>query len=159
TNKRGWAQQGVRPRSFGRRARDDRADGEPGKENDVKQLRSRRVIKGVATLLAMLILTAPALPARAASHRESPRIALNPAADNTDVYAFRSWEDPTKAVFIMNVIPSQVPGSGPNYFNFDDDVLYAFHLDLNADGAADDADIEFSFTSEVRAPFTDLPVS
>src|SRR5262245_63528823 len=59
----------------------------------------------------------------------------------------------------MNVIPSQVPASGPNYFNFDDDVLYAFHLDLNGDCAADDADIEFSFTTEVRPPFTDLPVS
>ena len=74
----------------------------------------------------------------AASHREAPLIALDPTADITDVYAFRSWEDPNKAVFIMNVIPSQVPASGPNFFNFDDDVLYAFHFDFNGDGKADD---------------------
>jgi hypothetical protein len=57
--------------------------------------------------------TAPVV--RAASHREAPLIALDPAADLTDVYAFRSWEDDTKAVFIMNVIPSQVPASGPTF--------------------------------------------
>src|SRR4030095_16772741 len=72
---------------------------------------------------------------------------------------FRSWEDPSKAVFIMNVIPSQVPASGPNFFNFDDDVVYALHLDLNADGDAEDAIIEFRFRTELRAPFDDLPVS
>jgi hypothetical protein len=110
-------------------------------------------------ILAALTLAAQAPVAHAASHREAPLIALDPAADNTDVYAFRSWEDPTKAVFIMNVIPSQVPAAGPNFFNFDDDVLYALHFDLNADGAADDAAVEVSFTTEIRPPFTDLPVS
>src|SRR5262245_40440939 len=111
----------------------------------MRQIRCRRFSRVLAALLAALTLGAHASVARAASHREAPLIALDPAADNTDVYAFRSWEDPSKAVFIMNVIPSQVPASGPNFFNFDDDVLYAFHLDLNGDGAADDADIEFSF--------------
>ena len=95
----------------------------------------------------------------AASHREAPLIALDPTADITDVYAFRSWEDPSKAVFIMNVIPSQVPASGPNFFNFDDEVVYALHLDLNADGDADDAVIEFRFHTALRTPFDDLPVS
>jgi hypothetical protein len=85
-------------------------------------------------------------------------IALDPAADITDVYFFRSWNDPSKVVLIMNVIPAQVPSSGPNYFFFDQTVRYAFHLDLNADGRADDLNIEFTFTSELRAPFTDLPI-
>jgi len=58
----------------------------------------------VAGLTLALAATSP----RAASHREAPLMTLDPAADITDVYAFRSWEDPTKAVFIMNVIPSQV---------------------------------------------------
>ena len=31
---------------------------------------------------------------------------------------------PSKAVFIMNVIPAQVPAEGPNYFNFDDEVFF-----------------------------------
>ena len=49
-------------------------------------------------------------PAGAASHREAPLIALDPAADITDVYFFRSWEAPdSQGRLIMNVIPSQAP--------------------------------------------------
>ena len=50
----------------------------------------------------------------------------------------------------MNVIPAQVPASGPNYFNLDDSVLYTFHFDLDQDGRADDLDIEFRFATEIR---------
>lgn len=71
---------------------------------------------------------------QAASHREAPLIALDPAADITDVYAFRSWEDASKVLFIMNVIPAQEPSSGPNYFFFDDKVAYDFNLDIDQDG-------------------------
>jgi len=113
----------------------------------------------VAMLLSALTIVTSGPASWAASHREAPLLALDPAADITDVYAFRSWEDPTKAVFIMNVIPSQVPASGPNFFNFDDNVLYAFHLDLNQDGDPEDVTIEFRFTTEIRSPFDDLPVS
>jgi hypothetical protein len=116
-------------------------------------------VRLIAALMALLMVATSAPVTRAASHREAPLIALDPTADITDVYAFRSWEDPTKAVFIMNVIPSQVPASGPNFFNFDDDVLYAFHFDLNADGKADDLTIKFRFTTEIRSPFDDLPVA
>jgi len=97
-------------------------------------------------------------PAFAASHREAPLIALDPAADITDVYFFRSWQDPSKVVLIMNVIPAQEPSSGPNYFNFDESVLYAIHLDVDRDGE-EDIDYEFRFATEIRPPFDDLPVS
>ncbi len=96
----------------------------------------------VVVLLATIILP-PAV--HGASHREAPLIALDPSADLTDVYAFRSWENAGKAVFIMNVIPAQVPASGPNYFNLDDHVLYEFHFDLDQDGRADDLTIQFRF--------------
>src|SRR5262249_14887086 len=86
----------------------------------------------------------------AASHREAPLIALDPAADNTDVYFFRSWEDPSKVVFIANVIPGQEPGDGPNYFNFDDNVLYSIKIDNNQGGVAEDIVYEFRFTTETR---------
>lgn len=118
-----------------------------------------RVFRLIAALVAVLMIVTSAPLSWAASHREAPLIALDPTADITDVYAFRSWEDPTKAVFIMNVIPSQVPASGPNFFNFDDDVLYALHFDLNSDGNADDINIEFRFNTEIRPPFNDLPVA
>ncbi len=95
----------------------------------------------------------------AASHREAPLIALDPAADITDVYAFRSWEDPSKLVFIMNVIPGQEPSAGPNYFNFDDEVAYDIHLDTNKDGKADDIVYRVRFKTQIRPPFDGLPVA
>ena len=125
----------------------------------MRQIRERTLVKMAAAAMAAVVLAATAPTGWAASHREAPLMALDPAADITDVYAFRSWEDPSKAVFIMNVIPSQVPASGPNFFNFDDDVVYAFHLDLDADGDADDAILEFRFTTALRPPFEDLPVA
>jgi Domain of unknown function (DUF4331) len=118
-----------------------------------------RSFRLIAALLAALMSATSAPVTWAASHREAPLIALDPTADITDVYAFRSWEDPNKAVFIMNVIPSQVPASGPNFFNFDDDVLYAFHFDLNGDGKANDIHFEFRFHTEIRPPFDALPVA
>jgi hypothetical protein len=108
-----------------------------------------------------LALTSPAHGpvAWAASHREAPLIALDPTADITDFYGFRSWVHMDRVVFIMNVIPGQEPSSGPNYFNFDDDVLYAINIDTNADGKADDVIYEIRFTTEIRAPLGDFPVA
>jgi hypothetical protein len=117
----------------------------------MKKLSSHAFYRFTALSLAALIAgatTAP--PARAASHREAPLIALDPAADNTDTYAFRSWQDSSKAVFIMNVIPGQDPADGPNYFNFDDEVLYSFNIDNNLDGKAEDIVYEFRFKTENR---------
>jgi hypothetical protein len=125
----------------------------------MRRIREHGLCRVVAAVVAGLTIAASVPLTWAASHREAPLIALDPAADITDVYAFRSWEDPSKVVFIMNVIPSQVPASGPNFFNFDDNVLYAFHFDLNADGNADDLSIEFRFITEIRPPFDDLPVA
>ncbi len=116
-------------------------------------------MKTINTLLAVAIAAALPQLSQAASHREAPAIALDPAADITDVYAFRSWEDPSKMVFIMNVLPGQEPSSGPNYFNFADDVAYDFHIDTNKDGKADDIIYRIRFKTELRAPFTDLPVA
>jgi hypothetical protein len=120
--------------------------------------------------MVLLQLVALAGSAGAASHREAPLIALDPTADITDVYAFRGWESgkTDRAVFIMNVIPQQSPASGPNFFNLDDQVLYAFHFDLNQDGKADDLHIEFVTTTTIRnnasqgaplANFQDLPIA
>jgi Domain of unknown function (DUF4331) len=109
-------------------------------------------------MLAVVFGCSLASPGLAASHREAPKIALDPAADITDVYFFRSWEDSSKVVLIMNVIPGQEPSSGPNYFNFDDDVLYVIHVDTDRDGK-EDIDYEFRFRTEIRPPFDDLPVS
>jgi Domain of unknown function (DUF4331) len=136
----------------------------------MREIRSHRLFRVLAALVAALAL-GPATPlAWGASHREAPLIALDPPADLTDVYAFRSWEagKTDRAVFIMNVIPAQVPGGGPNFYNLDDQVLYAFHLDLQQNGKADDLTIEFRFKTEIRnnaspntplANFKDLPLA
>jgi hypothetical protein len=97
-------------------------------------------------------------PTHAASHREAPLTALDPAADITDVYAFVSYDTANIArtpadrrlTLIMNVIPGQDPSDGPNYFNFADDVTYRIHVDNNQDGRADDVIFEFRFTTENR---------
>ena len=114
-----------------------------------------RAIRLLSPLLAALCLSWTTT-AGAASHREAPQIAQDPTADITDVYFFRSWEDPSKAVLIMNVIPGQEPSSGPNYFNFADDVRYTFHLDVDGDGDADDLEYEVRFKTSIRGPRADL---
>jgi hypothetical protein len=115
-----------------------------------------------ASTLAITLMAALSLPwsipAEAASHREAPLIALDPAADNTDVYAFVSYDAANLArsaanrrvTFIMNVNPGQDPSDGPNYFNFDDEVLYAVNIDNDRDGKADDIVYEFRFKTENR---------
>src|SRR5215475_16145027 len=117
----------------------------------------KRLMQTLCPLLGAICLSWTSA-AMAASHREAPQIANDPTADITDVYFFRSWEDPTKVILIMNVIPGQEPSSGPNYFNFDDDVLYVIHVDTDRDGKAD-IEYEFRFRTEIRPPFDDLPVS
>jgi Domain of unknown function (DUF4331) len=117
----------------------------------MRSIKKHPIHRVMAILLGVLMaLTSVSPVAKAASHREAPLIALDPAADNTDTYAFRSWQDPSKVVFIMNVIPGQDPADGPNYFNFDDEVLYAVNIDNNQDGKAEDIVYEFRFKTENR---------
>ena len=101
--------------------------------------------------------------ATAASHREAPLISLDPEADITDTFFFRSYEpgNADKVDLIMNVIPGEEPSSGPNYFNFDPSVTYAFNVDNDMDGVADDVRFEFRFRTEIRGvpASLKLPVS
>ncbi len=88
----------------------------------------------------------------ASSHREAPLIGGDPAADNTDLYAFVSPDDPTKLTIIANYIPLQQPGGGPNFHPFDDAVRYQIHIDNTGDGK-DDVTYTFRFKTQpaVRA--------
>jgi Domain of unknown function (DUF4331) len=88
--------------------------------------------------------------AQAASHREAPLISLDPTADITDFFMFRDYEpgQQDKVALIMDVIPGEEPSSGPNYWNFDPNVLYKFSVDNNGDGKADDVELEFRFRTE-----------
>jgi hypothetical protein len=112
-----------------------------------------------ATVLAAL-LTRASEPqsAAAASHREAPLISLDPEADITDFFMFRSYEpgQSDKVDLIMDVIPGEEPSSGPNYFNFDPSVLYTFNVDNDRDGLADDVKFELSFQNQLRGDTTAL---
>src|SRR3954447_25525865 len=129
----------------------------------------RRLLLGGVTLTAValgLVATLVRGPgpdaANAASHREAPLIALDPSADITDFFMFRSYEpgQDDKVVFIMNVNPVSEPSAGPNYYNFDPSVLYSFGVDNNQDGQAD-KQISFRFRNEIRGVVDalDLPLS
>jgi hypothetical protein len=65
----------------------------------------------------------------ASSHREAPSISNDPAADNTDLYAWTCDQGGTKSLCIVaNYIPLELPEGGPNYNKFSDDVLYQLHI-------------------------------
>ena len=108
-------------------------------------------------VLALVVGLAPSA-SQAASHREAPLISLDPTADISDFFMFRSYEagKDDKIVLIMDVIPGEEPSSGPNYWNFDPNVLYAFNIDNNGDGKASDVRFEFEFKSEIRGVNKDL---
>lgn len=101
--------------------------------------------------MLLLSLAMAATPALASSHREAPATSLDPGADLTDFYAFVSPEDPTKAVFVLNAIPLQDPGGGPNFHRFDDSVFYEIHIDNEGDGQ-EDVTFGFIFKTSYAAP-------
>ncbi len=121
---------------------------------------NKQAVLGAVATMALAAVT-PSTPTWAASHREAPLIALDPAADITDVYAFVSYDqanlnrapEDRMVTFIMNVIPGQEPGSGPNYFSFDDNVRYQFVIDNDRTGSGlDDLIYEVSFKTQVTNP-------
>jgi uncharacterized protein DUF4331 len=94
-------------------------------------------------------------PLTASSHREAPLISQDPLADNTDVYAFVSPNNPGHVTLIANFIPFEAPYGGPNFFKFDDNVLYEIKIDNDGD-AAPDVTFQFRFRTEVLNPNTFL---
>ncbi len=89
------------------------------------------------------------------SHREAPEISRDPAADNTDVYAFVDVQDPTKVNLIANFNPFELPYGGPNFSEFADDVLYTINI-ANRGTAQPDISYQFRFTTTIRNPATFL---
>ncbi len=113
----------------------------------------RKKIYALILLLTMLLNTFP-YGAFASSHREAPLIADDPVADNTDLYAFRSPDDPNKITIIANYIPFQLPQGGPNYYHFGEDVRYEIHVDNNVATPGDDVTYRFTFNRENEDPTT-----
>lgn len=108
-----------------------------------------------AVLLAATAAVFAGSSSRASSHREAPLISQDPLADNTDVYAFVSPASADKVTLISNFIPLQLPASGPNFWKFDDNVIYEIMVDNDGD-AVEDITFQFRFRTETRNPNTFL---
>jgi Domain of unknown function (DUF4331) len=96
-----------------------------------------------------------AAPALASSHREAPGISTDPAADNTDLYAWVCDQEGVRSLcLVANYIPLQLPEGGPNFNKFSDDVLYQIHLTHN--DAQGNPDLLDFITLDVR--FASKPI-
>jgi len=104
----------------------------------------------LAAIFAFLSLTT----AMASSHREAPLIADDPLADNTDLYAFRSPDNPNTVTIIANYVPLQLPQGGPNYYFFGENIRYEIHIDNNAATSGDDIIYRFTFKNVFEDPTT-----
>ncbi|MDX2284221.1 MAG: DUF4331 domain-containing protein, partial [Bacteroidia bacterium] len=90
----------------------------------------------------------------ASSHREAPLIANDPLADNTDVYAFRSPDNPGTVTLIANYVPAELPFGGPNYHSFGEGIRYEIHVDNDAATPGDDVVYRATFQQVNEDPTT-----
>ncbi len=91
---------------------------------------------------------------QASSHREAPLISNDPLADNTDLYAFRSPDNPDMITIIANYIPAESPAGGPNYYTFGENIRYEIHIDNDATTPGDDIVYRFTFSQTNEDPTT-----
>ncbi|MEO6037537.1 MAG: DUF4331 family protein, partial [Saprospiraceae bacterium] len=90
----------------------------------------------------------------ASSHREAPLISNDPQADNVDVYAFRSPDNPNMITLIATYVPMQLPQGGPNYYSFGENIRYEIHVDNDPAVSGDEVTYRFTFTKVNEDPTT-----
>ena len=105
-------------------------------------------------MLFLGFLLGNCLTIEASSHREAPLIANDPLADNTDLYAFRSPDDPNMITIIANYIPAELPYGGPNYHSFGENIRYEIHIDNDAAIPGDEIIYRFTFQKVNEDPTT-----
>ena len=105
---------------------------------------------------AVLAITLVPLVALASSHREAPAIALDPAADNTDLWAWVKPGTHDRLYIVAAYNPLEEPSGGPNFHKFSDDVLYEVHLVRGASSLDDVITYQVQFKTE---PFTRVDVA
>lgn len=109
-------------------------------------------------LIAAALLSSGA--ALASSHREAPAIANDPAADNTDVYAFVTTKTTANDTLniVANWIPFEEPSGGPNFFKWSDDVQYKIHIHKGNGPITDSLVYTFRFTTQTipKVPLSSL---
>jgi hypothetical protein len=90
-------------------------------------------------------------PGSGSSHREAPLTALDPTADDTDLYAFTAPDATGALTVVANWIPFEDPAGGPNFYRFDDRADYYVNVDNTGDGRYD-VRYRFEFKTRVRNP-------
>ncbi len=110
-------------------------------------------LKNQSWLVFVLWITSM-IPVLASSHREAPLIANDPLADNTDLYAFRSPDNPNMITIIASYIPAELPYGGPNYYTFGENIRYEIHIDNDASKPGDEIVYRFEFKRVNEDPTT-----
>jgi len=78
-----------------------------------------------AALCALAMFSGAAF---ASSHREAPAISFDPAADNTDLWAWVKPGTHDRLYIVAAYNPLEEPAGGPNFHKFSDEVLYEIHI-------------------------------
>jgi hypothetical protein len=115
-----------------------------GEKERLNMLKRTSCMSALAAL-AMLTISGAAA---ASSHREAPAISEDPAADNTDTYA---WVQGQNLVIVANYIGLELPEGGPNWAKFSDDVLYQIHIARGDTSLADVLTYNIRFTTAAPA--------
>lgn len=118
-------------------------------------MKARHILAGSLSALA---LTGMVSLASASSHREAPAIGFDPAADNTDTWAWVNDGAHDKLYLVASYNPLEEPSGGPNYNEFSDDVLYEFHITRGNKSLEDVVtyQVQFSSTSIANVNPADL---
>jgi hypothetical protein len=99
----------------------------------------------IAALSAAAVLSGAAF---ASSHREAPAIAFDPAADNTDVWAWVKPGTHDRLYIVAAYNPLEEPSGGPNFHSFSDEVLYEIHIARGADSLQDAVTYQIRFQTQ-----------
>jgi hypothetical protein len=110
-------------------------------------------MRNVWMTAALLALGATAVPmtAHASSHREAPAIAFDPAADNTDLWAWVKPGSHDTLYVVAAYNPLEQPSGGPNFHSFSDDVLYEVHIARGANSLEDVVTYQIRFQTQPAA--------
>jgi hypothetical protein len=113
-------------------------------------------LRNVYMTAAFCALSTLALPqtANASSHREAPGIALDPAADNTDLWAWVKPGTHDTLYVVAAYNPLEEPSGGPNFHSFSDDVLYEVHIARGPNSLNDVVTYQIQFKTQ-RIPRVD----
>jgi hypothetical protein len=107
-------------------------------------------LRNVWMTAAVCALGAMVLPmtAHASSHREAPGIAFDPAADNTDLWAWVKPGTHDVLYVVASYNPLEEPSGGPNFHSFSDDVLYEVHIARGASSLEDAVTYQIRFQTK-----------